>query len=246
MKDLTWIKNGLFAHRGLHTLDHSVPENTLKAFLLAIEKGYGIEMDVNMLKDGTIVVFHDKNLLRLCGVDKYLKDLNFEDLKDYRIENTEEKIHTLTEILSIIAGRVPLLIELKPFGDAETICLNFMKAMDQYQGLWAMHSFHPAFVRWFYKNRPEVIRGQISEFFEDDLKMKKLSKFLMKHLWITLVTKPDFINYGIHNMPNRYLDRAQRKGTLVIGYASRSQADFDRVKKYYSNSVFEYFEPKLK
>jgi len=244
MKDLSWIKNGLFAHRGLHTQDHSVPENTLKAFQLAMDKGYGIEMDVNILKDGTIVVFHDKNLKRLCGVDLFLRDLTMEDLKDFRIMNTEEKIHSLSEILGIINGKAPLLIELKPFGDTNVFCSNFMKVMDQYQGLWAMHSFHPAFVRWFRINRPDVIRGQISEYFKDDEKMSKINKFLMKHLWVNWVTKPDFINYGIHDMPNKYLDRAQKRGTLVIGYASRSQDEFDKVKQHYSNSVFEFFIPK--
>ncbi|PKL00223.1 MAG: glycerophosphodiester phosphodiesterase [Tenericutes bacterium HGW-Tenericutes-1] len=245
MKDLNWIKNGLFTHRGLHTLDKSVPENTLTAFKNAIAKSYGIEMDVNQLKDGTIVVFHDKNLLRLCGVDLYLKDLNFEDLKEYRILNTEEKIYKLEDILKIIDGKVPLLIELKPFGEKERFCSKFMEVMDTYHGQWAMHSFHPAFVAWFKKNRPEVIRGQISEYFEDDPKMNKINKFLMKHLWINLVSKPDFINYGIHNMPNIYLNRAQKHGTLVIGYAARSQEEFDKVRKYYSNPVFEFFEPKL-
>jgi len=245
MKDLDWIKNGLFAHRGLHTLDQSVPENTLTAFKNAIAKGYGIEMDVNQLKDGTIVVFHDKNLKRLCGVDLYLKDLNFDELKTCRILNTNQKIYKLEDILKKIDGKVPLLIELKPYGDKEKFCTRFMEIMDQYPGKWAMHSFHPSFVAWFKKNRPEVIRGQISEYFEDDPKMNKINKFLMKHLWVNLISKPDFINYGIHNMPNRFLNRAQRRGKLVIGYAARSQADFDRVRKYYSNPVFEFFEPTI-
>ncbi len=245
MKDLSWIQNGLFAHRGLHTIDQSVPENSLTAFKNAIAKGYGIEMDVNQLKDGSIVVFHDKNLKRLCGVDLFLKDLNYEDLKDYRILNTKEKIYKLEDILKTIDGKAPLLIELKPYGDKALFCSRFMEIMDQYQGKWAMHSFHPAFVAWFKKHRPEVIRGQISEYFEDDPKMNKINKFLLKHLWVNLVSKPDFINYGIHNMPNKYLNRAQKNGTLVIGYAARSQADFDRVRLYYSNPVFEFFEPKL-
>jgi glycerophosphoryl diester phosphodiesterase len=243
MKDLNWIKNGLIAHRGLHTIDKSVPENSMMAFHNAIAKGYGIEMDVNILKDGTVVVFHDKNLNRLCGVDQYLIDLTFDDIKNLKILNTEETIHTLSDVLTFINGRVPLLIELKPYGDCDFFCGNFMKVMKDYQGLWAMHSFHPKYVKWFRNHHPEIIRGQISEYFKNDPKMNKVSKFLMKHLWVNSVTKPDFINYGIHDMPNRYLDRAQKKGILVIGYASRSQTEFDKVKQYYSNSVFEFFEP---
>lgn len=244
MKDLSWIKNGYFAHRGLHSKDLSVPENTNTAFLKAIEKGFGIEMDVNQLKDGNIVVFHDKNLLRLCGEDIALKDLTYEEIKYYKILKTNEQIHKLEDVLKLINGKAPLLIELKPFGDKDNFCRKFMEIMDTYQGQWAMHSFHPALVSWFRKNRPEIIRGQISEYFEDDSKMKKVTKFLMKHLWINLVSKPDFINYGIHNMPNKYVNRAQKKGVVVIGYAARSQEDFDRISKLYSHPVFEFFEPK--
>ena len=201
MKDLNWIKNGLFAHRGLHTLDKSVPENTLTAFKNAMEKSYGIEMDVNQLKDGTIVVFHDKNLKRLCGVDLFLKDLNFEDLNDYRILNTDEKIYKLEDILKIIDGKVPLLIELKPFGEKERFCSKFMEIMDTYQGLWAMHSFHPAFVAWFKKNRPEVIRGQISEYFNDDPKMNKINKFLLSDFTFNAGNKARTIKNSQINKP---------------------------------------------
>lgn len=244
MKDLTWIKNGYFAHRGFHSKDLSIPENSMTAFKKAIEKGYGIEMDVNLLKDGTVVVFHDKNLLRLCGVDVALKDLTFEEIQNYRILNTEEKIYKLADVLKAINGKAPLLIELKPFGDKEQLCIKFMEVMENYQGLWAMHSFHPGIVGWFKKNHPEVIRGQISEYFLDDPKMSKITKFLMKHLWVNWVSKPDFINFGIHNMPNKYVNRAQKKGIVVIGYAARSQSDFDRISKLYSHPVFEFFEPK--
>ncbi len=108
MKDLTWIQTRLIAHRGLHTADQSVPENTLAAFRNAIDHGYGIEMDVNALQDGTVVVFHDKNLARLCGDPRRLVDVVWEDIRDLRILGTEERIHTLPEVLAFVAGRVPL------------------------------------------------------------------------------------------------------------------------------------------
>ena len=245
MKDMTWIKTRLIAHRGLHTGDAIVPENSMKAFRLAVENGYGIECDVNVLKDGTVVVFHDINLKRLCGIDLALKDITIAEIGQYRLLGTEEIIPTLHEFLRFIDGRVPLLIELKPLGDNDLLCENFMKTMDGYQGQWAMHSFHPATVYWFRKHHPEVVRGQISEFFKDDPKMNKYVKYAMKHLLFNLITKPDFINYGIYDLPNRYADRAQRHGIVVIAYASRNQADFDMCKQRYSNSVFELFIPKV-
>jgi glycerophosphoryl diester phosphodiesterase len=244
MKDLEWIKTRLIAHRGLHTNSSAVPENSKKAFALAVAKGYGIECDVNLLKDGTVIVFHDKNLLRMCNDDRYLKDLTAEDMKKVRLLGTEEVPMTLREFLDFIDGRVPLLIELKPFGPYKPLCEAFMKTMEGYQGPWAMHSFQPFAVLWFKKNHPEVIRGQISEYFRQDKHMNKLIRFAMKHLLFNLLTKPDFVNYGIHDMPNRFVDRAQRHGIVVIAYASRNQAQFDMCKNRYSNSVFELFEPK--
>ncbi len=244
MKDLSWIKTRLIAHRGLHTADKRVPENTLAAFRAAIDAGYGIEMDVNALGDGTVVVFHDKNLERLCGDPRHLRDLTVRDIRDLRILGTDERISTLAEVLAFVDGRVPLLIELKPFGPYEFLARNFMKTMEGYRGVWAMHSFHPKTVNWFRIHHPDVIRGQISEFFEDDRDMNKILKYAMKHLLFNLVTKPDFINYGVHDMPNRWCDRAQKRGVTVIGYAARSQAVLDMMRSHYSNAVFEFFIPK--
>lgn len=245
MKNLEWIKTELIAHRGLHSKDKSVPENSPKAFSAAIERGYGIECDINLLGDGTPVVFHDKNLLRLCGEDRALKDLTVDDIKKCRLLGTDQVPMTLREFLEFVDGRVPLLIELKPFGPYRPLCEAFWETIKDYRGVWAMHSFHPWAVLWFKKNHPEVIRGQISEFFEQDQEMSPLLKFCMKHLVFNLWTRPDFVNYGVHNMPNRYCDRAQRHGIVVIGFASRNQEQFDFCKKRYANSVFEFFEPKV-
>lgn len=244
MKDLKWIKTSLIAHRGLHSQDKSVPENSKKAFELALAKGYGIECDINLLKDGTPVVFHDKNLKRMCGDDRYLLDITLEEFKKCRLLGTDQVPMTLREFLALVGGRVPLLIELKPFGPYKPLCEQFMEVMKDYKGVWAMHSFHPWALLWFRKHHPEIIRGQISEYFEHDDDMNKFLRFCMKHLLFNLLTRPDFVNYGIHNMPNRYVNRSQRHGIVVIGFASRNQEQFDFCRKNYSNSVFEFFEPK--
>lgn len=244
MRDCEWIKNGYFAHRGLHTRDLSIPENTRTAYQLAVNEGYGIELDINHLKDGTIVCFHDEDFKRLCGIDKRLQDETYEEIKDYHILNTQETIPTLQEVLQIVNRKVPLLIELKPYGNFDLLCENFMKIMDEYQGTWAMHSFHPKILIWFKKNRPEVIRGQITEYFIDNHDMSKMEKFLMKRMALNFLTKPDFINYGMRDLPNRFVNRAKRKGIVIIGYSSTNQEEFDWMKKHYHNSVFEYFKPK--
>lgn len=244
MRDIAWIKEKLIAHRGLHAKDESVPENSIQAFELAIASNYGIEMDINVMGDGTVIVFHDVTLKRLTGTEGNIKDFTYADVKDLRIHGTDQRIPTLKSVLDLVAGRVPLLIELKPLGNNRLLCENFWETIKDYQGVYAIHSFSPGIVNWFRKNHPEVIRGQITEFFRSDLKMKPFIKYLMKTMFFNRFTKPDFVNYGIVDLPNKYCDKAHSKGMCIISYASRSQAEFDMVKKHYDNSVFEFFIPR--
>ncbi len=243
MKDLTWLKTALIAHRGLYKKDGTIPENSLLAFQLAINHGYAIECDLNITKDHEVVVFHDHHLKRLTGFDQKLSKVTYSELLNLKLLVSEEKIPRLVDLLSLVHGQVPLLIELKPLGDIKTLCHAFIEQMLNYQGTWAVFSFHPGVVWWFKKNYPDVIRGQISSYFEDDTHMKKPMKFLMKRLFFNHLTKPDFISYYIHNLPNKYVDKQKKKGLTVISYAAQSQKDFDAIKSLYDNVVFEYFIP---
>lgn len=243
MKDITWIKTRLIAHRGLHSKDKSVPENSMKAFELAVKYNYGIEMDINVLKDGTVVVFHDITLNRLTGKDGNLNDLTYEDVKDLSLLETSEHIPTLQEVVDFVDGRVPLLIELKPLGNNVLLCEQFMEIMKDYKGTYGIHSFNPGIVLWFKKHYPDIPRGQITEFFRNDLKMKRIIKHLMKTMFFNHFTKPDFVNYGIHDLPNKYCDKAFRKGMCIISYAAKSQEELNMVKAHYDNAVFEFFIP---
>ncbi|MCF7930354.1 MAG: hypothetical protein K9L02_02465 [Acholeplasmataceae bacterium] len=245
MKDLSWIQNNLIAHRGLYSKDQSIPENSIASFKRAMDKGYSIEFDVNVLKDGTVLVFHDYNFNRICNDSRELKDVTYDQCKHLTLFDTDELIPTLSQTLNLVSGQVPLLIELKPHGDVILLCESFMKTMMDYQGVWAVFSFHPKVVSWFKKNYPDVIRGQISEYFKNDKDMNPIAKHLMKTMFFNRFTKPDFISYGIYDMPNKYLNRSMKKGITVISYAARSQQDFDFVKSHYHNTVFEFFEPKI-
>jgi glycerophosphoryl diester phosphodiesterase len=245
MKDLTWIKEDYIAHRGFHSLDKSIPENTLIAFKKALDYNYSIELDVNVTKDGQVVAFHDINLKRLCNVDVNLYDVTYEEINKFHILNTNEKIPLLSDVLQLVDGKVPLLIELKPKGKNKLLCESFMKTMANYSGKYAIHSFSPWIVRWFRKHHPEVIRGQITEYFKDDHKMGSFSKYLMKTMFFNRFTKPDFINYGIKDLPNKYVTKLHDNGMCVISYCARNNLEFKMVKKYYDNAVFEYFRPEI-
>lgn len=243
MKDLTWIKNDYIAHRGYHSLDKSIPENTLLAFKKALDYGYSIECDVNVTKDGQVVVFHDINLKRLCGVDINLSNVTYDEIKSFRILNTNEHIPLLTDLLDLVKGKVGLLIELKPKGESKLLCQSFMKVMAQYKGVYAIHSFSPGVVRWFKKNHPHVIRGQITEFFKNDNDMNPIIKYLMKSMFFNTFTKPDFVNYGIKDLPNKYTTKAYKNGLCVISYCARNELEYQMVKNHYDNAVFEFFRP---
>jgi glycerophosphoryl diester phosphodiesterase len=242
-KNLTWLKEDQIAHRGLHTKDLSVPENTISAFRLAIEKGYSIEFDINILKDGQVVVFHDHDLKRCFGIDKSLEQLSYGDIKDLSYKSGDH-IPLLSEVLDFVDGKTNLLIELKPQGDVVKLCEAFLKIIDDYKGTYAVFSFHPSVVYYLKKHRPNIIRGQISEFFKDNQDLSKTMKYLMKRLAFNRFTKPDFVSYGIYDMPNKYLDKYKKRGLTIISYAARTQEDFDFVKAHYDNVVFEYFIPK--
>jgi len=243
MKDLSFLKTHVFAHRGLHQKDLSVPENSMLAFTKAIEQGFAIELDINVTKDGVVIAFHDHDLKRLCGLDKSLSDVTYDDIKHLKLLDTHETIPTLKKVLELVEGRVPLLIEFKPHGDLKLLCTSFMDIISSYKGQFAIFSFHPKVVYWFKKHHPMIIRGQISEYFKHQ-KMSKVSKYLMKSMFFNRFTKPDFISYGIEDLPNKYLDRQKRRGLTIISYAAQSQEAFDFVTSHYDNVVFEFFIPK--
>ncbi len=242
MKDLSWLKTHDIAHRGFYTKDQSIPENSISAFSRAIRHGYSIELDVNVTKDGTVVSFHDSNLKRICHDPRDLSEVTYEALRDLTLFQTKEHIPTLKEVLKVVHGEVPLLIELKPKGDIKMLCESFYETIKDYQGVYAIFSFHPKVVYWFKKNHPEIIRGQIAEFFKHE-SMNRFFKYLLKSMFFNRFTKPDFISYGIYDMPNRYLDQLMKKGMTIISYAAKSQADLDRIRSLYHNAVFEHFEP---
>lgn len=245
MKNLEWIKESLFAHRGLHTKDKSIPENSMKAFQRAKDAGYGMEFDVNLLKDGTCVVFHDPDLKRMVpGRTDLLENLTYDEVKNIKLLDTEETIHSLKEVLEMVNGKVPLMIELKPHGNAKNLCESFWETIKDYQGLFAIQSFNPSIVKWFKDNQPQVPRGQITEFFRGYNGLSQFRKWLMKSMFFNKFTKPDFVNYGLVDLPNKYVKRAQKKGMIFICYTSRSQEDFDKSKSLIDNTVFEFFTPK--
>ncbi len=185
-----------YAHRGLHN-GADRPENSLAAFRAAVEHGYGIELDVHLMNDGRLAVIHDSSLKRTAGADAKIENITRADLDNYRLLGTDQKIPTFKEVLDTVDGKVPLLIELKSAGNAKPLCSALWYELDGYKGDWCIESFDPRCVLWFKKNRPEVVRGQLSHNF---LKHKENLIFplrlLLTLLSFNIATQPDFVAFS--------------------------------------------------
>ena len=244
-KDMSFWKNKHFAHRGLHN-NTDAPENSYKAFCLAIENGYGIELDVQLTKDNIPVVFHDDNLLRVCGVNKKVNDLSLEELSQYTLKDTKEKIPTLKAVLDLVNASVPLVIEIKSNNHLMSICSLTQKLLDHYKGPYCIESFNPLVLAWYKKHKPSVIRGQLSTFLvkENDDNTKFLN-FILQNLLLNFITKPDFIAYE-HKYSNRLSYKICHRfyKTPTFAWTIRSEDELIQSRKHFDSFIFEYFRPK--
>ena len=145
----SWLCSQPIAHRGLH--GNSVPENSLLAFSRAIENGFAIELDVRPIDDGTVVVFHDDKLTRMTNRDGYVCNLSKEELDTIRLKNSDEKIPTFKEVLDFVAGRTPILIEIKNESQVGALEQSTLDLLASYNGEYAVQSFNPYSIEFFKK-----------------------------------------------------------------------------------------------
>ena len=192
-----------YAHRGLHRIDKSVPENSIPAFEAAARIGYGVELDVHLSKDGELVVFHDDDLMRICGAEGRVEEKTLAELRQYRLCGTEYGIPTLAEVLAAIDGRCPMIVELKRGSRNRELCRKTYELMRGYKGRWCVESFDPRIVLWFRVHAPEVLRGQLSTRMSSLRKSTKpLQAFILSRLFLNFLTRPHFIAYEIGRKPS--------------------------------------------
>ena len=236
----SWLINKYIAHRGLH--NENIPENSLPAFQNAIEHGYAIEIDVQQLKDGEIVVFHDDTMSRMTGEDGFLANFTLEEIKNLRLTKSKEKIPTLKEVLNLVDGKTEILIEIKNTGKVGKFESDLLKILNEYKGSFAIQSFNPYVLKWFKENAPDILRGQLSCYFKKE-KLKFYKKFVLKRLLLNKISDPDFISYKGSELPNMYVRRYA--ALPLLAWTIRSQKEYIDVIKYCDNIIFENFEPKI-
>ena len=234
------------AHRGLFDNESEAPENSIPAFRRAVEQGYGIELDVQLTTDNRLVVFHDETLQRMCGFDKKLTECSYDELKHYRLAKSDEKIPLFDEVLKVIDGKVPLIVEVKSEGDWKKTTQLMAERMDSYRGCYCMESFHPFAVKWFKDHRPEIIRGQLStNYFKDKINRKWYEKFLLSNLMLNFLTKPDFIAYN-HLWKKDFSYTLCRKlfKPENVAWTIKNQKELEEAEKTFDVIIFDSFIPK--
>lgn len=238
------LKNWKYAHRGLH--DETRPENSMAAFRAALEHGYGIELDIHLIKDGNLAVMHDTDLKRTTSCDGKITDLTTEQLKDYHLGGTKETIPTFQEVLNLFAGKAPLIIELKADNNANELVEAAVKTMEGYEGPWCMESFDPRCVYALKKNHPEVIRGQLTEdyFKSPKSKLHPCLKWALKNQVLNFLTMPDFVAYNCRDL-NTFSNKLVRKfwGVQGVTWTLRSREDYDAAVADGWIPIFENFKP---
>ena len=233
------------AHRGL--FDHEkAPENSMPAFRRAVEQGYGIELDVQLTADGKAVVFHDESLNRVCGVDRLVRDCTYAELQQYPLEHSAERIPLFREVLDMVAGSVPIVVEIKSEGGFERTVPIVAALLDDYKGEYCIESFHPLAVAWFRKNRPDVLRGQLATgFFRSWFSSgNPLAKFLSSNLLLNFRSKPDFIAYNraCQYQPSFLLCKWLFP-VVTIAWTVRSPRELASARKHFHGIIFDSFIP---
>ena len=231
-----------YAHRGLHTKDKSIPENSLAAFRRAAEKGYGIELDVQLSRDGKVVVFHDDTLDRVTGVTGRVDSYDYDDLKKMHLCGTSETIPLFTEVLANVQGAGPLIVELKTGPRNDELCEKTFAILKDFKQDYCIESFNPFIVAWFRKHAPGVVRGQLSAPYEGMKKFQSgIISFLLSGCRFNFTARPHFIAYAIGPHPKR-INRLRKKGVMLFGWTAHDRSG----EKDNDAMIFEFYEPELK
>ena len=244
-KEMPALQGHRYAHRGLHS--QGIPENSMAAFRAALDRGYGIELDIHLMKDGNLAVIHDSSLKRTAGADVTIEELTTEDLKNYRLEGTEETIPLFSQVLALYAGKAPMIVELKTAkGNHAPLVAAVKEMMADYSGDYCIESFDPYCVHEVKKQWPTAIRGQLSEDFlkTNPTYLSRPLQFVMTFLLTSFLTRPDFIAYRYADRKNLSVSLSRKLWKLQgVTWTIKSQEDLLTAEKEGFLPIFEGFIP---
>ncbi len=240
-----WLVERPIAHRGLHDARRAIPENTLAAFRAAIRAGHPIELDTRLSADGRAMVFHDCELERLTDLAGPVVARTAAELGQVRVLGTVERIPTLDKVLDLVAGRVPLLIELKIWtADIGALGSEVRGHLRGYEGAVAVQSFNPLSLAWFRRLAPEYARGQISgDFRRYDIDQPAWRGVMLGRMQSNRESAPDFIGYDVRDLPSAVAARARRRGLPVLAWTVRNRRELARAHGHADGVIFEGIRP---
>lgn len=219
MKDLSFLKNKYFARRGLYD-NIRIYENTISAFSRALKYNYPIELEVRLLIDGTIVVFHDDNAKRLLHMDEQVDNMTYDEL----CYLAKYQIPKLEEVLDLVKGEVPLLIELKTVTRKYLLENRICEILDNYSGDFAVQSFYIKTVKWFYKNRKNYVVGYMIGW-----------KNINKDIWFK---RYDFLNIKINSYKDKKI-RVLKENKVVLGWRVNTREELKLSKDLYDSLIVD-------
>ena len=238
------FKGVYYAHRGLHDNASDAPENSMAAFKKAAAVGFGIELDVQLSKDGIPVIMHDYTLERMCQKEGKVCDYTWEELKTFKLLNTEETIPCLEDVLKMVKGRVPLIVEIKVEWMDLSVCLATDALLRNYQGVYCIESFNPTVLTWYRRYHNEVMRGQLASSYLKEGEKKGFLYFCLGNLLLNWTTKPDFIAYN--HLYSGNLSRKLCRGLYrnpAVAWTVKSEDELERAKKNFDLIIFDSFLP---
>ena len=240
--DAAALIDRLYAHRGLHDGNRTVPENSLAAFTRAAEAGYGIELDVQLTGDGMLVVHHDADTLRVCGESRVIRQTPYVGLPALP---DGSPVPLFCDVLALVAGHVPLIVEIKHYGSPAENAARTLEALRGYKGPFCVESFHPTAVRYFRQAAPDVLRGQLAMGGPRDPAESGLITYLaLSRLLVNALGRPHFVAYSCaadRNLSVWLMKRCFRP--LLAAWTIRDQRTLDRARRDYRMLIFERFTP---
>jgi glycerophosphoryl diester phosphodiesterase len=207
-----------------------------------VRRGFAIELDVQQLADGNIVVFHDESTLRMTGVDLSIARCDSNRVWSMRLGGGDQRIPLIDEVMDLVRGEVPLLIELKNAGSPGNPEKALLGKIRAYEGSCAVQSFNPRSLRWFRAAAPDLPRGQLSGRL-DDLGLPLHKKLPVRYLLTNPLCRPLFIGYDVTCLPTRRTTTLRDRGMPLLGWTVRSAQEYRKVEHLVDNIIFEGFDP---
>jgi len=235
-----WVTDRPIAHRGLHG-EHR-PENSLAAFEAAVDAGLPLELDVHASVDAEAVVFHDESLLRMTETEGDVRTWPWHRLRDLNLGGTTERVPSLAQVLRMVCGRVPVVVEIKNSGAVGVIERAVARVLEQYEGPVAVQSFNPLSMAWFRRERPDIPRGLLAgDMHESDFGLAK--RVLLQRMLLAPHVRPAYVGYDLQALPEPSASLLRRLGIPLLAWTVRTREEQTRAMKLADNYIFEFVEP---